>query len=260
MMQARDFEIPLVQSFVTHHETGMHVNVSGSAQKKILSQKRNIDVYIHGSYKINLASDAHAPTSAYFLKKELLLAQKLEARALVLHPGSREVDKTREQALETIAKNINALYKKTDYPTLLLENVAFANRCLGGSLEDLALIRSYLDKPEKVQFCIDTAHAFSFGYNLANIGEQSSFIAQLDAILGIDSIALLHVNDTNELCGSQHDRHEIPGNGQIGAEALAQFIAHKRLKHIPCIVELPQLEHNRIKEIITMVTRWRLKT
>lgn len=258
ILQAQRLELTSVQSFVTHHETGNYISLSAAACKRFLACKKNINLIIHGSYKINAASSLHTHKTTYFLKKELALAQRIQAQYVVIHPGSRDVNETSMQAVDTIAKSINTIYAKGDFPILLLENVAFGNRSIGGSLEELSLIKAKLDKPEKVQFCLDTAHAFSFGYNIANITEQELFIKSLDTTLGIDSIALLHINDTQEQLGSQKDRHEIPGNGLIGQKALAHFISHERLKHIPCIVELPCLDEMMVKNIVTTVNNWRL--
>lgn len=257
IIQAQRLELSCVQSFVTYQETGNYISLSAIAHKRLLSSKQSINLIIHGSYKVNVASSAHTHKTLYFLKKELALAQKVDAQYLVLHPGSRDIDKTVIDAIDTIAKNINALYKKGDLPILLLENVAFSNRSIGGALEELALIRAKLDKPEKVQFCIDTAHAFSFGYNIADLATQNLFIEHLDTTLGIDSVALLHINDTQEQLGSYKDRHEIPGDGLIGQKALKYFVAHKLLKHIPCIIELPHLDEVKVKEVVTMVNKWR---
>jgi len=257
IMQARRLELSSFQSFVTFHETGKYITFSQEMHKRYLHHKKDIVIYVHGSYKINLASTIHTQNSCYFLKKELELAKKLESDYLVVHPGSIEMGKTREQGIDAIAKKINSVYKKGKYPTLLVENVAFGNRSIGGDIYDLALLRSKIDKPEKVQFCIDTAHAFSFGYNIADSREQHKFIQLLDELLGIDSIALLHINDTKEKLGSQHDRHELPGDGLIGREALAQFIADPRLKHIPCIVELPNLSEEALKKVVITVRGWR---
>ena len=39
--------------------------------------------------------------------------------------------------------------------------------------------------------------------------------------------------------GSSHDRHENPGDGQIGYEGLARVVLHPALKHVPFVLETP---------------------
>lgn len=255
--QAKRLNLSSFQAFVTFHETGNYITSSHEMFKRFARHKKDIELYVHGSYKINLASTVHSRNSYYFLKKELELTKRLDSSHLVIHPGSTEVGKTNEQGVDAIVKNLNELFKKGNFPTLLLENVAFGNRCIGGSLEDLALIRSKLDKPEKVKFCIDTAHAFNFGYNIADLHEQNLFIEDLEKKLGIDSIALLHLNDSLEQFASKRDRHAIPGEGFIGQKALEAFVSDRRLKHIACIVEVPNLCEDDLNEVVTKVSSWR---
>lgn len=257
IVQAERLELLAVQSFVTVHETGRYISMSQERYKNFTQYKKNIELYVHGSYKINLASMLYAQNSCYFLKKELEIAKKLGSGYLVVHPGAVEVGKTHEQGIDAVAKKINTVFKKGYYPTLLIENVAFGNRCIGGDINDLSQLRAKIDKPETIKFCIDTAHAYSYGYNIADLQEQDRFIAQLDKLLGIDSIALLHLNDTQEKFGSQQDRHAVPGHGLIGVEALKKFVSDPRLKHIPCIVELPNLDEKELKKIVLNVSNWR---
>ncbi len=257
IMHVKRLELTAFQSFLTFHETGNYITFSHDVYKRFIQHKKDIDLYIHGSYKINLASTLHSQNSCYFLKKELELANRLESGYLVIHPGSIEAGNTREQGIDAIAKKINHVLKKGNYPTLLLENVAFGNRSIGGEISELAVIRSKLDKPEKVKFCIDTAHAFSFGYNIADMNEQKRFIEFLEETLGIDSVALLHLNDSQEKLGLHRDRHAIPGEGLIGRDALKAFICDIRLKHIPCIVEVPNLSEDDLKKVVMDVRSWR---
>jgi deoxyribonuclease IV len=257
IIEAQRLELPFFQSFLTFQENGSYIYCSEDEYQEFLLLKQDTPFYAHGSYRINLANAPYRNDSYYFLKKELELAKKLECSYLIMHPGSTTDCQDHNQGIDNVAKKINTVLKKGDYPTILLENVAFGKKVLGGDLHDLALIRSKIDKPEKVQFCIDTAHAFAYGYTIADSDEQGNFIDLMQKILGIDSIALIHLNDTREQLGSFRDRHDIPGQGNIGIEALKRFVNDSRLEHIPTLLELPILSEDVVKDILQQINAWR---
>lgn len=256
LAQAQSLEIPFFQCFLTSSVNGHYVSYTQDEYDTFLTSKGPIQIYAHGSYKINLANPAYRNDSCFFLRRELELAKKIGATHLVAHPGSTINHQDHMQGIDNVAKKINRVYKKGDHPILLLENVAFGNRAIGGDINDLALIRSKLDKPEKVQFCIDTAHAYTYGYNIACLEEQLNFVNLIDELLGIESVALIHLNDTKEELGTKRDRHDIPGNGNIGITALKQFISDPRLIHIPLMLELPLLSEGDLKTTLEFVKSW----
>ena len=57
--------------------------------------------------------------------------------------------------------------------------------------------------------------------------------------IGWDRVKVLHVNDSKTQFGSQVDRHEHLGRGEIGAASLRAFLRNPALKGIPRIGELP---------------------
>lgn len=255
--QANRLKLPFFQCFLTFQENGHYVKFTQEEYNNFLALKDKKTIYAHGSYKINLACTRYHSNGSYFLKKELELAKKLECDYLIVHPGSTSDCKDRNLGIDYIAKKINKVLKKEDYPIILLENVAFGSRAIGGDIYDLALIRSKLDKPEKVQFCIDTAHAYSYGYDIADHKEQDKFIQLLYESLGLDSIALIHLNDTREMLGKNHDRHDIPGQGNIGMAALKKFVLDPRLLHVPLMLELPIVPEDMLRDIVMQINLWR---
>ncbi len=58
-------------------------------------------------------------------------------------------------------------------------------------------------------------------------------------MIGLSRIELIHLNDTREKKGSKIDRHEVPGKGLIGEDALKMFINQPELAHVPILLELP---------------------
>ncbi len=117
-------------------------------------------------------------------------------------------------------------------------------------------MRSKLDQPEKVGFCIDTAHAYAFGYNVADEQEQDAFIDLIGKTIGFDALSLIHLNDTKELLSSKRDRHDIIGQGMIGAHHLKRFMHHPKLVSVPVLLELPSLPEEEQKAILHTVNSW----
>ena len=59
-----------------------------------------------------------------------------------------------------------------------------------------------------------------------------------DARIGLDRLRCLHINDSKMAFGSNRDRHENLGKGEIG-EGLAVMVGHPALQHLPMVMETP---------------------
>jgi len=219
-----------------------------------IRRERFEDLYAHISYWVNLASLNYNGHRA--LQRELDTVKKLEMTHIVLHPGSANGASDRLQGIDALARSLNDFVKVEQEIVVLLENTAHGNLTVGSSLQDFYLLRKKLDQPEKVRFCIDTAHAYAYGYNIADLSEQESFIRLLDETVGISNIELFHLNDTKKNCGSRIDRHEMIGEGVIGQEALKSFVLHEKLIHIPLLMELPLVEYPDQKAMVQLVRSW----
>jgi deoxyribonuclease IV len=64
-------------------------------------------------------------------------------------------------------------------------------------------------------------------------------LARFDAVVGLDRLACLHLNDSKVGLGANRDRHENIGEGTIGAAALGDFVSHPALVDLPAILEVP---------------------
>lgn len=239
--QARTLQLPFFQCFFLHQPTASQIKISPEQARLFAKQVAQgfEPLFAHASYWINLASD---PTSSGvgLLRFELEMAKRLGFKYVVLHPGSGSTPDA-GQSIANIARKLNLLLKQEQEVVILLENTAFGNNSVGGKIEDLAAIRQELNHPEKVQFCIDTAHAYAYGYDLVQPEAREHFIQLLGMLLGFDAIQLIHLNDAGEAQGSKRDRHALFGQGTIGSQALSAFIKHADIYGKPCILELPML-------------------
>jgi len=65
-------------------------------------------------------------------------------------------------------------------------------------------------------------------------------IRQFDEIIGLQYLAVIHLNDSLKGLGSYRDRHTHIGDGEVGAEAFRYLINDPRLDGIAGILETPK--------------------
>ena len=64
-------------------------------------------------------------------------------------------------------------------------------------------------------------------------------MAEIDSLLGLKNVAVVHVNDSKNDRGAHKDRHENIGFGTIGFDALMRIINYEPFENIPKILETP---------------------
>ena len=208
------------------------------------AQRCQLDsVFAHSNYLINLAAtnpQFHA-NSLRALAEELTRADQLELPFLVLHPGAH-LGAGEEAGLEKIVYSIDAVHTvlpKTK-TRIALETTAGQGSCLGCTFEQLAYIIENVREPERLCVCLDTAHVFAAGYDLATEAATRKMFAAFERIIGVKHLAALHLNDSKTGRGSRVDRHEHIGKGKIGLNAFRFIMRDKRFRKIPKVLETPK--------------------
>jgi deoxyribonuclease-4 len=210
--------------------------------KKLRNRFNIWPLYVHTSYLINLASHNHTvrEKSIELLIKELEIADRIGADYLVLHPGSA----SKEGIITGRKKAISALRiisKKGRWKTgLLLENTAGERGDISSEIENIADIMKGVKGPLISGICIDTCHAFQAGYDLRSLKGVDEFVRKIEKYTGIDSVKLIHLNDSKREFNNGVDRHEHIGKGSIGKEGFRIILNHPALSHIPLILETPK--------------------
>jgi deoxyribonuclease-4 len=64
-------------------------------------------------------------------------------------------------------------------------------------------------------------------------------VAALDAAWGFARLTMLHLNDSKTPLGSNRDRHENIGDGELGRDAFAAIVGHPAFADLPGILEVP---------------------
>ncbi|MCS6804489.1 MAG: deoxyribonuclease IV [Acidobacteriota bacterium] len=215
-------------------------------------------VVVHGVYLINLAS-AEAETrqlSVSAFRDELRRAAALEADYVVIHPGSAKQDSA-EQAIARCIAGIKTAARGLQLKGLriLIENTAGQGGQIGRTFEQLAAILNGLDELP-VGCCLDTAHLYAAGYDIATPTGFKHTMASISASIGWERIYLIHANDTRIALGGAVDRHWHIGQGNIGCAGFRRLVRHPALKQLPFILETPR--HTREDDHKNMTTLRRL--
>jgi deoxyribonuclease-4 len=255
VQKALRLDTPFMQCFFTQQVMGKPLVLSSREIKNFLATYRAhfSQLYAHGSYVINLAG-THGEQPV--LRRELELAKRLSFTHMIIHPGSAKRQLTRDAGIENLVRALNRLIKQETDITFVLENVAQAGMTIGGEVYDFAQILARIDIPERLKFCIDTAHAHSYGYDLISERGREVFVAHVQELISWDSVAIVHGNDTRQGCGSHIDQHCVLGEGVLGAEALHALLMHPQVHNKPCILELPELPEAQELALLDMVRTW----
>lgn len=231
------------QTFFSDHKKGFYT-ASTEDKEYFKKNRHHFDtIFLHGSYAINLANNTINAVRSF--EQEATQALELNFDYIVIHPGARSASQNKDQAIDYCAKQLNFLLKKYPNIKVALENVAHAKKCIGGDFSDLKKLFEKIDRPEQLFLCLDTAHAFAWGYPTGD-----NLINEFKKELLIDRLALVHLNDSMEKYGSNLDRHALPGSGLIPQGELKKIIEHKELLGLPKILEIPSLEKEVRKNIL----------
>lgn len=197
---------------------------------------------IHAVYLINSASAKEdiRSKSLTSLIAALRAGKELGALGVVLHPGSAlKNGGPVDEAMERAAVTMKEALAESDSCDLYLENTAGAGGTLGRSFEELAKLIELLDDNPRVHACLDSCHLYASGYDIRDAQRLAAVIDQFDAVVGLDRLGCLHLNDSKTGLGSNRDRHANIGDGELGREGCAAFLREPRFNDLPCILEVP---------------------
>lgn len=196
------------------------------------------DIVVHAPYIINLASYKSNvfELAVDFLKKEIERTDFIGVNHIVLHPGSF-TDKDPEYGVKRIAEGLNEVLSKEQKASIALETMAGKGSEIGRSFEELAAIIDKVELNEKLTVCFDTCHTHDAGYDIVN--DFDGVMEEFDRIIGLDRLAVIHINDSKNFRGARKDRHAPVGSGLIGFDAIYNIVHHDVARNKPVILETP---------------------
>jgi deoxyribonuclease-4 len=201
-------------------------------------------VVIHCNYLVNLAAadETIREKSRASFREEVERGLLLGADYLVVHPGSAR-GSCEADAIETCAESLKTACDGIDLNgfRILLENTAGQGECIGHRFEHL---REIMERcPElNLGVCLDTAHAFTAGYDIREEDGLAAAFESLERNVGTENVRAVHFNDSKADYNSRVDRHWHIGLGHIGSEALARVARATHLAQAAFLLETPQDE------------------
>lgn len=200
------------------------------------------EIVVHAPYIINLANTVKPETyelAVEFLEKEIIRTAAMRSRIMVLHPGSH-VNAGVEAGIAQVIKGLNTVLNQNDDDVYIaLETMAGKGSEVGRTFEELKAIYDDVDKKDRLRVCFDTCHVNDAGYDIVN--HYDEVFEEFDKVIGLDQIAVFHINDSMNPLGAHKDRHANIDKGSIGYETLHRLVHDERFIDVPKILETPWL-------------------
>lgn len=152
------------------------------------------------------------------------------------HPGSH-VGQGVEVGIDYIADTLNQVISPGQSTIVLLETMAGKGSEVGRTFDELRAIIDKVEHEEKLGVCLDTCHVFDGGYDIVN--HLDEVLNEFNAVIGLERLKAIHLNDSMNMLGSHKDRHQKIGEGNIGLEAFRKIINHEKLRELPFYLETP---------------------
>ncbi len=198
------------------------------------------EIVVHAPYIINLANTVKPETyelAVEFLEKEIVRTAAMRSHILVLHPGSH-VNAGVEAGISQIIKGLNTVLNQNDDDVYIaLETMAGKGSEIGRTFEELKAIYDGVDKKDRLRVCFDTCHVNDAGYDIVN--HYDEVFDEFDKVIGLDQIAVFHINDSMNPLGAHKDRHANVDKGNIGYNTLHRLVHDERFVDVPKILETP---------------------
>lgn len=192
---------------------------------------------IHASYLVNLATpkDDLREKSITSMQEEVEAAAQLDIPYVNVHLGAHTGAGV-EGGIDNAASALDEL-RIPDNVTVLVESDAGSGTKLGGDFGHLAAV---LDRSSQdLGVCLDTAHAFAAGYDLSTPEAVDETVAEFDDVVGLETLACIHLNDSKHAVGTNKDEHAHLGEGEIGEEGIRSVLTHEAFRDRPFVLETP---------------------
>ncbi len=228
------------QIFTTSPQVWQHPDIADEEVDRFRDESAESSVgpwVIHSAYLVNMSTpkDDLREKSIASMQAEVDAASRLGVEYVNVHLGAHTGAGV-DQGIDNAASAFDELDIPEDV-TVLVESDAGSGTKLGGEFEHLAAVleRSVQD----LDVCLDTAHAFSAGYDLSTADAVEDTLAAFDDVVGFEHLTCVHLNDSKHECGTNKDEHAHIGEGEIGEEGMRAFINHEEIRKTPLVLETP---------------------
>lgn len=198
-------------------------------------------ILAHAPYTLNACSAK--PETREFARSvfedDLRRMEAVPGNLYNFHPGSHTGQGV-EAGIRLIVEQLDAVLRKEQSTTVLLETMSGKGSEVGGRFEELRAILDRVGLPDKMGVCLDTCHVHDAGYDIS--GDLDGVLREFDRVVGLDRLRAIHLNDSKNPLGARKDRHEKIGLGHLGKEAFGRIVRHPLLRGLPFYLETPQDE------------------
>ncbi|NMO02498.1 deoxyribonuclease IV [Gordonia sp. TBRC 11910] len=225
---AEELGIDIYQMFVTDPQSWKKPEPHPHAEE---IRNSPIDVVVHSSYQINVASlnNRLRMPSRKAVEQQAAAAAELGAIGLVVHGGHLRDGEDAALGFENWRKLFERQVDKGGFGVpILIENTAGGDHAMARTLESIERLWDAVGDFEGVGFCLDTCHAWAGGEDLVGL------VDRVRAITG--RIDLIHLNNSRDEFDSGRDRHANLASGHIDADVLVGVIEAARS---PVVLETP---------------------
>ena len=129
---------------------------------------------------------------------------------------------------------------------LCLENSAGGGGGIGIDIDELGLLLDAIGaagaERHEVAICLDTAHLWAAGHPIDTAAGVDTLVGAFNDRIGLDRLAMIHLNDSKAVLGSRLDRHEHIGAGAIGPAGLSRILTHPELRQVAYYLETPGMD------------------
>jgi deoxyribonuclease IV len=206
---------------------------------------------IHAPYLVNLAGpdDIFHQRSIDVLHHELTVAPAFGARFVNVHTGSHKgsgLDAGIERIASGIATVLGDLPDGPEAAILVLENTAGGGGGIGVDVDEIAAVLTAVAARgvplDRVAICLDTAHLWGAGHPIDSAKGVDRLVGKFGDRIGLERLAMIHLNDSKSELGSRMDRHEHIGAGAIGPAGMRRILTHPDLRQVTYYLETPGMD------------------
>lgn len=238
--RAKSLEATTAQFFVRSPRAWKWTERSNQ-EKEAFRKKKYMPVVVHASYLFNLASDDEElrKKSIQGVIEELQLCEELGIEYYVIHAGKTK-GRPEKEGIQMVIKAMEEIFSnvKLKNTTFLYETLAGQKGELGKTTEEIYQMMEPFLK-EKIGVCLDTCHLFAAGYKIDEDEGFYNYKKELDKIIGLEYVKVIHTNDSKVPFNSHKDRHESIGKGFINMRCFELFLHDDYFSKCLFVLETP---------------------
>ncbi len=205
---------------------------------KLASDNGFVKILAHAPYTLNPCSaDPRVREFALMvMKDDMERMEFVPGNMYNFHPGSH-VGQGVDAGIDMIIDLLNTVMKPEQKTMVLLETMSGKGSEVGSKFEEIQRIIKGVKLQDKIGVCLDTCHINDAGYDVVN--NLDAIVDEFDAVIGLERLHAIHINDSMNKFESHKDRHAKIGEGHIGIDALTRVINHPKLRELPFFLETP---------------------